>query len=83
MLHAGSHANWVPNCTSQPKHRDSKVDCHDEIDSDVLLNWFQNTLLQNLSTNKNYYIILDNGNYHSILKYTTPNVHNKTQYHNL
>lgn len=49
VLHAGSREGWIPDClyVSPETTGDSTADSHNETNSDVLENWFQDTLYEN------------------------------------
>lgn len=67
VLHAGGAEGWAPNCLylSAKNISDAKADSHDEMNATVFENWFKNLLLQNLSKDRKYVIVLDNASYHS------------------
>ena len=77
--HAGSTKGFVsnPRLLWGKKLTESYDDYNDDMNGDVFENWFENTLLKNLSEDRKVLKVMDNTTYHSRLPEETPTMNMK------
>lgn len=77
--HAGSTKGFVSNSLLLwgKKLTESYDDYNDDMNGDVFENWFENTLLKNLSQDRKVLKVMDNTTYNSRLSEETPTMNMK------
>lgn len=74
ILHCGGEKGWIDDALllSAKNIKDSSLDYHDDMDSNLFEAWFEKTLIPKLSPHT--VIVLDNAPYHSRLQRKIPNM---------
>lgn len=63
IIHAGTKHGWIPDCGKYFKSVTKSEDCHDEMNAEHFLEWFEYRLIPNIPPAS--LIILDNAKYHN------------------